>query len=150
MTPLEGSDWCSAVFWPGWVFGELCNYRLPAQRLLSFIQTRKTCQGFFFRQVNTRMTHNSWYVNKKIMFTFRVNVVFFRLSWRMGLLSTLKSLFICHLIIGYVFLVSGLLINLLQVCTLPVGLVSKQLARRINIRLGYCIASREYSLSLLS
>lgn len=68
----------------------------------------------------------------------------------MGLLSTLKSLFICHLIIGYVFLVSGLLINLLQVCTLPVWLVSKQLARRINIRLGYCIASREYSLSLLS
>uniref|UniRef100_A0A3P9H3T2 1-acyl-sn-glycerol-3-phosphate acyltransferase delta n=2 Tax=Oryzias latipes TaxID=8090 RepID=A0A3P9H3T2_ORYLA len=88
------------------------------------------------------MTHNSWYVNKKIMFTFRVNVVFSRLSWRMGLLSTLKSLFICHLIIGYVFLVSGILINLLQVCTLPVWLVSKQLARRINIRLGYCIASQ--------
>ncbi|KAF6723719.1 1-acyl-sn-glycerol-3-phosphate acyltransferase delta [Oryzias melastigma] len=60
----------------------------------------------------------------------------------MGLLSTLKSQFICHLIICYVFLASGILINLLQVCTLPVWLVSKQLFRRINIRLGYCIVSQ--------
>lgn len=62
----------------------------------------------------------------------------------MGLLQLLKSQFLCHLIICYVFLVSGLIINLLQVCTLPLWLVNKQLARRINIRLGYCVSSREY------
>ncbi|XP_015237469.1 PREDICTED: 1-acyl-sn-glycerol-3-phosphate acyltransferase delta [Cyprinodon variegatus] len=60
----------------------------------------------------------------------------------MGLLQFLKSQFLCHLIICYVFLVSGLLINLIQLCTLPLWLISKQLARRINIRLGYCIASQ--------
>lgn len=66
------------------------------------------------------------------------------LGRRMGLLQFLKSQFLCHLIICYVFLVSGLLINLIQLCTLPLWLISKQLARRINIRLGYCIASRKY------
>ncbi|XP_070697284.1 1-acyl-sn-glycerol-3-phosphate acyltransferase delta [Pempheris klunzingeri] len=60
----------------------------------------------------------------------------------MSLLQLLKSHFLSHLIICYVFLVSGLLINLLQFCTLPLWLVSKQLARRINIRLGYCISSQ--------
>ncbi|XP_074531817.1 1-acyl-sn-glycerol-3-phosphate acyltransferase delta [Halichoeres trimaculatus] len=60
----------------------------------------------------------------------------------MGLLQMLKSQFLCHLLLCYVFLVSGLIINLLQVCTLPLWLVSKQLARRVNIRLGYCISSQ--------
>ncbi|KAM6916530.1 1-acyl-sn-glycerol-3-phosphate acyltransferase delta [Xenentodon cancila] len=60
----------------------------------------------------------------------------------MGLLQLLKSQFLCHLIMCYVFLVSGLIVNLLQLCTLPLWLVSKQLARRINIRLGYCISSQ--------
>ncbi|XP_039857142.1 1-acyl-sn-glycerol-3-phosphate acyltransferase delta isoform X1 [Simochromis diagramma] len=60
----------------------------------------------------------------------------------MGLLQLLKSQFLCHLIICYVFLVSGFIINLFQLCTLPVWLVSKQLARRINIRLAYCISSQ--------
>lgn len=62
----------------------------------------------------------------------------------MGLLQLLKSQFLSHLIICYVFLVSGLIINLLQLCTLPLWLVSKQLARRINVRLGYCISSRKH------
>ncbi|XP_034538358.1 1-acyl-sn-glycerol-3-phosphate acyltransferase delta [Notolabrus celidotus] len=60
----------------------------------------------------------------------------------MGLLQTLKSQFVCFLIISYVFLVSGLIINVLQFCTLPLWLVSKQLARRVNIRLGYLISSQ--------
>ncbi|XP_041867144.1 1-acyl-sn-glycerol-3-phosphate acyltransferase delta [Melanotaenia boesemani] len=60
----------------------------------------------------------------------------------MGLLQLLKSQFLCHLIMCYVFLVSGLIINLLQFCTLPLWLVNKQLARRINIRFAYCIASQ--------
>lgn len=63
----------------------------------------------------------------------------------MGLLQLLKSQFLCHLIICYVFLVSGLIINLLQLCTLPLWLVNKQLARRVNTRLGYCISSRKYT-----
>lgn len=62
----------------------------------------------------------------------------------MGLLQLLKSQFLSHLLICYVFLVSGIIINLLQLCTLPVWLLSKQLFRRINIRLAYCISSREY------
>lgn len=62
----------------------------------------------------------------------------------MGLVQMLKSQFICHLIVCYVFLVSGIIINLLQLCTLPLWLVSKQLARRINIKLCYCISSRKY------
>ncbi|KAA8583913.1 1-acyl-sn-glycerol-3-phosphate acyltransferase delta [Etheostoma spectabile] len=60
----------------------------------------------------------------------------------MALLQKLKSQFVCQMIIWYVFLVSGFIINLLQICTLPLWLVSKQLARRINIRLGYCISSQ--------
>nr|XP_040034075.1 1-acyl-sn-glycerol-3-phosphate acyltransferase delta [Gasterosteus aculeatus aculeatus]XP_040034076.1 1-acyl-sn-glycerol-3-phosphate acyltransferase delta [Gasterosteus aculeatus aculeatus] len=60
----------------------------------------------------------------------------------MGLLKLLKSQFLCHLLICYVFLVSGIIINLLQIGTSPLWLVSKQLARRINIRLGYCISSQ--------
>lgn len=71
----------------------------------------------------------------------------YELLQNMGLLQLLKSQFLCHLIICYVFLVSGLIVNLLQLCTLPVWLVSKQLARRINIRLAYCISSRMYNLS---
>lgn len=66
----------------------------------------------------------------------------------MGLLQLLKSQFLSHLIICYVFLVSGIIINLLQICTLPLWLVSKQLARRINIKLGYCVSSRKYSVTL--
>ncbi|XP_036980884.1 1-acyl-sn-glycerol-3-phosphate acyltransferase delta [Acanthopagrus latus] len=60
----------------------------------------------------------------------------------MGALQLLKSQFVCHLVICYVFLFSGLVINLLQLCTLPLWLVDKQLARRINVRLGYCISSQ--------
>uniref|UniRef100_A0A8C6M4Y9 1-acylglycerol-3-phosphate O-acyltransferase n=5 Tax=Nothobranchius TaxID=28779 RepID=A0A8C6M4Y9_NOTFU len=60
----------------------------------------------------------------------------------MGFLQLLKSQFLSHLFICYVFLLSGLIVNLLQLCTLPLWLVSKQLARRINIRLCYCIASQ--------
>ena len=61
----------------------------------------------------------------------------------MGLWQVLKSQFLCHLIICYVFLVSGLIVNMVQICTLPLWLLNKQVARRINIRLGYCISSRK-------
>lgn len=61
----------------------------------------------------------------------------------MGLWQVLKSQFLCHLFICYVFLVSGLIINAVQICTLPLWLLDKQLARRINVRLGYCVSSRK-------
>ncbi|TWW78752.1 1-acyl-sn-glycerol-3-phosphate acyltransferase delta [Takifugu flavidus] len=60
----------------------------------------------------------------------------------MGLWQVLKSQFLCHLIICYVFLVSGLIINVVQICTSPLWLLNKQLARRINVRLGYCVSSQ--------
>ncbi|XP_026166057.1 1-acyl-sn-glycerol-3-phosphate acyltransferase delta [Mastacembelus armatus] len=60
----------------------------------------------------------------------------------MGLLQLLKSQFLCQLIICYVFLLSGLIVNLLQICSLPLWLVNKQLARRINVRLAYCVNSQ--------
>lgn len=65
----------------------------------------------------------------------------------MGFWQGLKSQFLCHLIICYVFLVSGLIINLVQICTLPLWLLNKQVARRVNIRLGYCISSRKWALT---
>ncbi|XP_026079395.1 1-acyl-sn-glycerol-3-phosphate acyltransferase delta [Carassius auratus] len=61
---------------------------------------------------------------------------------RMGILQVLKTQLLCHLIICYVFLVSGLIINLLQLCTLPLWPINKQLARKINCRLGYSISSQ--------
>ncbi|KAL2083023.1 hypothetical protein ACEWY4_020796 [Coilia grayii] len=64
----------------------------------------------------------------------------------MGLLQLLKGQFLCHLLIFYVFLVSGLLVNLLQLCTLPLWALNRQLARRINCRLGYCISSQMVAL----
>ncbi|XP_073689891.1 1-acyl-sn-glycerol-3-phosphate acyltransferase delta [Garra rufa] len=61
---------------------------------------------------------------------------------RMGILQVLKTQLLCHLIICYVFLVSGIIINLLQICTLPLWPINKQLARKINCRLGYSISSQ--------
>ncbi|KAI2657970.1 1-acyl-sn-glycerol-3-phosphate acyltransferase delta [Labeo rohita] len=61
---------------------------------------------------------------------------------RMGILQVLKTQFLCHLIICYVFLVSGIIINLVQLCTLPLWPINKQLARKINCRLGYSISSQ--------
>lgn len=60
----------------------------------------------------------------------------------MGLVQLLKSQFVCGLLIVYVFMVSGVLVNILQLCTLPLWLISKRLARRVNTRLGYCIMSQ--------
>ncbi|XP_030012668.1 1-acyl-sn-glycerol-3-phosphate acyltransferase delta [Sphaeramia orbicularis] len=60
----------------------------------------------------------------------------------MGLLQLLKSQVLCHLFICFVFLVSGIIVNMLQLCTLPLWLVNKQLFRRVNIRLAYCISSQ--------
>ncbi|KAG7277473.1 hypothetical protein CRUP_010621 [Coryphaenoides rupestris] len=64
----------------------------------------------------------------------------------MGLVAWLKSQVLCHLLFGYVFLASGLLVNLLQLCTLPVWWLNKRWARIINCRLGYCVSSQSVAL----
>ncbi|KAK7902165.1 hypothetical protein WMY93_018934 [Mugilogobius chulae] len=64
------------------------------------------------------------------------------LNAKMGLMQMLQSQFFFHLLMVYVFMASGILVNLLQLCTLPLWVVNKQLARKVNIRLGYCIMSQ--------
>lgn len=60
----------------------------------------------------------------------------------MGLLAWIKSLFILHLLIGFVFVVSGLIINFIQLCTCVIWPIDKQLYRRINTRLSYSLWSQ--------
>ncbi|KAK1171126.1 1-acyl-sn-glycerol-3-phosphate acyltransferase delta [Acipenser oxyrinchus oxyrinchus] len=60
----------------------------------------------------------------------------------MGILGFLKSQFLCHLIICYVFIVSGLIVNLLQLCTLVLWPINKQFYRKVNCKLAYCISSQ--------
>lgn len=67
----------------------------------------------------------------------------------MALLAYLKSLFILQLLMGFVFVVSGLIINFIQLCTCVLWPINKQLYRRINCRLSYSLWSREYTLVLL-
>ncbi|XP_043923963.1 1-acyl-sn-glycerol-3-phosphate acyltransferase delta isoform X2 [Protopterus annectens] len=60
----------------------------------------------------------------------------------MDILAFLKSQFICHLLICYVFVATGLIVNSIQLCTLVLWPINKQLYRRINCRLAYCISSQ--------
>lgn len=62
----------------------------------------------------------------------------------MALLASLKSLFILQLLMGFVFVVSGLIINFIQLCTCVLWPINRQLYRRINCRLSYSLWSREY------
>lgn len=62
----------------------------------------------------------------------------------MALLAYLKSLFILQLLMGFVFVVSGLIINFIQLCTCVLWPINRQLYRRINCRLSYSLWSREY------
>lgn len=60
----------------------------------------------------------------------------------MALLAYLKSLFILQLLMGFVFVVSGLIINFIQLCTCILWPINKQLYRRINCRLSYSLWSQ--------
>ncbi|KAG8000754.1 1-acyl-sn-glycerol-3-phosphate acyltransferase gamma [Nibea albiflora] len=60
----------------------------------------------------------------------------------MVLLAYLKSLFILQLLMGFVFVVSGLIINFIQLCTCILWPINKQLYRRINCRLSYSLWSQ--------
>uniref|UniRef100_A0A8C9AAR1 1-acylglycerol-3-phosphate O-acyltransferase n=1 Tax=Prolemur simus TaxID=1328070 RepID=A0A8C9AAR1_PROSS len=60
----------------------------------------------------------------------------------MDLVGLLKSQFLCHLVFCYVFIASGLIINTIQLFTLVLWPINKQLFRKINCRLSYCISSQ--------
>ncbi|KAM6462845.1 1-acyl-sn-glycerol-3-phosphate acyltransferase delta isoform 1-T2 [Liasis olivaceus] len=60
----------------------------------------------------------------------------------MDITGFLKSQFICHLLICYIFIVSGLIINLIQLFTLILWPFNKQLFRKVNCKLAYCISSQ--------
>ncbi|KAM4796354.1 1-acyl-sn-glycerol-3-phosphate acyltransferase gamma [Rhinophrynus dorsalis] len=60
----------------------------------------------------------------------------------MGIWAFLKTQFVVHLLIGFVFVLSGLIINFLQLCTLPLWGINKQLYRRVNCRLAYSLWSQ--------
>ncbi|XP_054887456.1 1-acyl-sn-glycerol-3-phosphate acyltransferase gamma isoform X2 [Poeciliopsis prolifica] len=60
----------------------------------------------------------------------------------MTLLAYLKSLFILQLLMGFVFVVSGLIINFIQLCTCILWPIDRQLYRRINCRLSYSLWSQ--------
>ncbi|KAE8601864.1 hypothetical protein XENTR_v10013818 [Xenopus tropicalis] len=60
----------------------------------------------------------------------------------MDIAGFLKSQFLCHLFISYVFIGTGLIVNFIQLCTLIVWPFNKQLYRKINCRLAYCISSQ--------
>uniref|UniRef100_A0A8I5NPR0 1-acylglycerol-3-phosphate O-acyltransferase n=1 Tax=Papio anubis TaxID=9555 RepID=A0A8I5NPR0_PAPAN len=60
----------------------------------------------------------------------------------MDLAGLLKSQFLCHLVFCYVFIASGLIINTVQLFTLLLWPINKQLFRKINCRLSYCISSQ--------
>lgn len=62
----------------------------------------------------------------------------------MNIAGFLKSQFLCHLFISYVFIGTGLIINCIQLFTLPLWPFNKQLYRKINCRLAYCISSRKF------
>lgn len=61
----------------------------------------------------------------------------------MDLVGLLKSQFLCHLVFCYVFIASGLIINTIQLFSLVLWPINKQLFRRLNCRLSYCISSRK-------
>lgn len=60
----------------------------------------------------------------------------------MNIVGFLKSQFLCHLFISYVFIGTGLIINCIQLFTLLLWPFNKQLYRKINCRLAYCISSQ--------
>ncbi|XP_026865983.2 1-acyl-sn-glycerol-3-phosphate acyltransferase gamma [Electrophorus electricus] len=60
----------------------------------------------------------------------------------MGVLAWLKSQFILQLLIGFVFVVSGLIINFIQLCSCVIWPVNQRLYRRINTRLSYSLWSQ--------
>ncbi|XP_063301799.1 1-acyl-sn-glycerol-3-phosphate acyltransferase gamma [Pelobates fuscus] len=60
----------------------------------------------------------------------------------MGVWGFVKTQFVVHLLIGFVFVLSGLIINFIQLCTVPLWGINKQAYRRLNCRLAYSLWSQ--------
>ncbi|XP_048396479.1 1-acyl-sn-glycerol-3-phosphate acyltransferase gamma-like [Stegostoma tigrinum] len=60
----------------------------------------------------------------------------------MSVIAYLKTQFLIHLLLGFVFVVSGICINFIQLCTLPIWPINKQLYRHLNCRLAYSLWSQ--------
>uniref|UniRef100_G1KBG9 1-acyl-sn-glycerol-3-phosphate acyltransferase delta n=1 Tax=Anolis carolinensis TaxID=28377 RepID=G1KBG9_ANOCA len=60
----------------------------------------------------------------------------------MNIAGFLKSQFIFHLLISYIFIASGLIINFIQLFTLILWPFNKQLFRKVNCKLAYCLSSQ--------
>ncbi|XP_046363328.1 1-acyl-sn-glycerol-3-phosphate acyltransferase gamma-like isoform X1 [Haliotis rufescens] len=56
---------------------------------------------------------------------------------KMGLWSQMKTWFILHLIIGYIFVVSGLIVTFLMLCSCVIWPFNKLLYRKVNVHLAY-------------
>lgn len=61
----------------------------------------------------------------------------------MGIYHEIKSMFITICFLGYVFIVSGLIVNFLQLCSCVIWPFNKQLYRKVNCYLALAIWSRE-------
>ena len=74
-----------------------------------------------------------------------VIVVLFQI---MNIYDELKSLFITVTIsfLAYIFFVSGLIVNFLQLCSCAIWPFNRELYRKINCHLAVCIWSRAYAL----
>jgi len=62
----------------------------------------------------------------------------------MRIYDEFKSMFITVCFLSYVFLISGLIINFLQLCSCVIWPFNKELYRKINCYLALGIWSREY------
>jgi lysophosphatidic acid acyltransferase/lysophosphatidylinositol acyltransferase len=62
----------------------------------------------------------------------------------MHIYDELKSSFVIIVFLSYIFLVSGLIINLFQLCSCIIWPFNKKLFRKINCYLALGIWSREY------
>ena len=67
----------------------------------------------------------------------------------MRIYDEIKSSFIVVAFILYVFFISGLIINFLQLCSCIIWPFSKELYRKVNCYLALAIWSRMYSIKCL-
>lgn len=101
----------------------------------------------------SKMTKVNWSTNidqiKSVAFwTFPVTFIIsfsnlnshiysFRKNRKMSIVSYLKTLVPLHIIFFYVFLTSGLIVNFIQFCTLPIWVFNIKFYRKINTYLAY-------------
>ncbi|XP_013381629.1 1-acyl-sn-glycerol-3-phosphate acyltransferase delta isoform X2 [Lingula anatina] len=60
----------------------------------------------------------------------------------MGIFASIKTWFVLHLLMGYIFILSGLIVNCIMFCTLIIWPFSKTIYRKVNCYLAYWIWSQ--------